>query len=251
MPSRIVVVFGRLGKSQPVVMVGPHPFGGIDHAALQVGEDLPARRQGNGPAGFGKYFSAQARNPHLKSFEIGHRIEFFVEPAPHLNAGIADGAWDQVKGCIGLLPQFDPAAAVKPGIHPLGVQTEGYGGKPLRGTHLTRPVVSRTAAHFNRAVRNGLKGFHGRHQLAGGINLNADLAFRSQVDPLGKCIQPDLKHRKIGRPGGDHFQIVLLFSDSSRCIHSSRRNRSSSDTRLFQKFTSLHHQTPLLKLTGD
>src|SRR5690606_4867949 len=88
-PARVVVVPGGLVDARGQVVVGTDPVGGVDHAGLQGGEHLAAGHDDRGGADAADDFAAQAGHADLQALEVLDAVDFLVEPAAHLHAGVA------------------------------------------------------------------------------------------------------------------------------------------------------------------
>jgi hypothetical protein len=89
--ARIVVVLGSFVELQEVVVVRTNPLGRVDGAGDQVFIDLAARQRHRRCAQLGHDVAAEARNTHLQTRAGRQRVDFLVEPAAHLHAGVAAG----------------------------------------------------------------------------------------------------------------------------------------------------------------
>src|SRR5439155_259724 len=95
---------------------------------------------------------AQARDAHLEALVVGDAVDLLPEPARHLHARGGAGAWHEIEGGIGLLPQLETVAVEVPGHHALGVQAEGHGREPLQARLLAGPVVRCSHEGLGRAL---------------------------------------------------------------------------------------------------
>ena len=89
MPAGGVVIFGGPLQTELAVEIGADEFGGVDHAALERGEDFAGREQPDVNAERLIDAPGEAGNAHLQALEVVHLLDRLLEPAGHLHAGIA------------------------------------------------------------------------------------------------------------------------------------------------------------------
>src|SRR5215510_15865861 len=119
-PPRVVVVASSLVQSDLHIEVWADEFGGVDHTALEGGEDLAAgneHRRGTRPC---VDLAAKVWNAHPETLEVADRADLLSEPAAHLRSIRHGGTRHDVKGSIRLLHQLEPVSLVQPGGGKIG-----------------------------------------------------------------------------------------------------------------------------------
>ena len=207
MPARVIVVLGHFMQAEAHVVERPHPFGGIHAAGLHGGIDFTAGQHDRRPAGPSKHFSAQAGNAHLQALEVLRRVDFPVEPAAHLGAGVAAGEHHHSERLVEFPPQFQAAAEMQPGGRLRRRHAEGNGAEELRRFHLRLPIVGNAVSHFGGARGDGVEHLERRHQFAGRIDMHLDPASGGFCDGFRKKGCGCAGAREIGRPGRDHLPV--------------------------------------------
>jgi len=130
------------------VVVRADPLGGVYGPGLQGDEQLAAGEIDRGGTEPLQHLASQAGDAHLQSLEVGQAVDLLVEPAAHLDAGVARRLGDQAEAVIELGPELQAAAEIHPGVHLLGGQAEGHRGEELGRFVLSFPVVGRPVAHL-------------------------------------------------------------------------------------------------------
>ena len=215
LPAGVVVVLGGLMQAKGEVVVGADPVGGVDDVVLQGAEDFAAGQVDGGGASAGEYFAAKTGHANLQAAQVFQAIDFLVEPAGHLHAGVAAGQRQNARSLVGLLPEFQPAAFIQPGVHFLGVHAEGYGGEERGCGAFAFPVVGGAVAQFSRAAGDGVEYFQGGYQLAGGEHLYGETAIGHGVDRFGEALGGGAQTGEVLGPGGDHLPLEALLRLSS------------------------------------
>ena len=198
-------------QAEGQVVVGADPVGGVDDVVLQGAEDFAAGQVNRGGAGAGEYFAAKTGHADLQAAEVFQAVDFLVEPAGHLHAGIAAWEWQNACGFVGLLPEFQPAAFIQPGVHFLGIHAEGYGGEERRCGAFALPVVGGAVAQFGGAAGDGVEYFQRGYQLTGGEDLHGEAAVGHGVDRFGEALGGGAQAGEVLGPGGDHLPLEALF----------------------------------------
>ena len=106
MPASVVVVLGRLVQAETAVLQWADPFGRVDDAALQRREDVAAAKAFHVDADGLIDLAAEARDAHFQALEVGQTFDRLLEPARHLDAGIAARHADNAEVVVNLVPKF-------------------------------------------------------------------------------------------------------------------------------------------------
>ena len=210
-PARVVVVLRHLVQAQGQVVVGTDPLGGIDHAGLQRGIDLPAGDAHRGAAGGGENIPRQSRNAHLDPLQVLKGIDLGAEPASHLHAGAAPGKGNDVRGGIGFPPQFQAAAVVQPAIHFLGGHAKGHRGEVDRRGNLALPVIGGPVAGIRHPLAHRVEDLEGGHHLPGPVDVNRHAAAAHLGDHAGEVFRRRAQAGQVLGPGGDQFPVEVLL----------------------------------------
>src|SRR5262249_40952952 len=81
-PARVVVVPRRLVEAEMHIFMWPDPFGGVDHAPLEGGVDVGARRKDRRAARPGDDLAAEGRtHAHLEPLVVADRVDLLPEPS--------------------------------------------------------------------------------------------------------------------------------------------------------------------------
>ena len=244
MPAGGIVICRRLVQPQVPIVIRADPFAGIDHAALQGGENLRGSQQHDFSAHRGDDFSAQAGNPHLEPVIILDAVDRLAVPAAHLGAGVARREANQAFLGVELLPQIHAPAMVHPGGSLLGVHAEGHRTGELGGGHLAGPVIGSRIKHMDTALPRGIEDAEGGHQLVGTKYLDVQL-------PLGHYLQIGGQGRQASAQHGSGdaethrqtpFETGLGVSRFAGIGHHGHggRGRGADHAGLFKKCTSIH-----------
>lgn len=211
LPAGVVVVLGCLVQTESQVVVGADPVGGVDDVVLQGAEDFAAGQVDGGSAGAGQHLATKAGHANLQAAEVFQAVDFLVEPAGHLHPGVAAGQRQNARSLVGLLPEFQPAALIQPGVHFLGVHAKGYGGKERGGGALALPVIGGAVAQFGGAAGDRVEYFQGGYQLTGGEDLHGEAAVGHGVDRFGEALGGGAQTGEVLGPGGDHLPLEALL----------------------------------------
>ena len=211
-----VVVLGDLVEAEGEVVPRPHPLGGVDRASLERREDLAAGKRHRGRAEAAQHLAAKARHAHLEALEVLERVDLLVEPAAPLDARVSGHQRLQVEAGAELVPELLAARMVDPGVDLGRGQPEGNRGEEVEGLGLALPVVLGGVVHVRRALRDGIEGFEGRHQLAGGEQLDRDAPFGPVGDAVGEALRAGAEAGEVLRPRGDHLELSRPLRDRRR-----------------------------------
>ena len=203
-PGRGVVVVSHLMQTKGQIIVGPHPVGGIEHAGLQGGEDLATRNGQGGHADPGHRLAGEPWQTQLEALHILERVDFLLEPASHLGAGVTHRERLEVVVGVELVPQLLAAAVVQPGVGLGGGHAEGHGGKELRSRDLAPPVVGSGVAHLGGSLGHGVKDLHRRYHLAGTMDPDLHASAGHPLDALCQIVGSGAEGRKVLGPGRHH-----------------------------------------------
>jgi hypothetical protein len=180
------------------------------------------------------------------------RIQFSIEPASHLHAGVAGGERHQVVGRVQLAPQLDATAELQPAVHLLRIHAERHGGKEGGGLALAFPVIRGRMPHLGGAATHRVEHFERRHQLAAAIHLHREpttAAARDQFRQLG-CARTE--PGKVRRPGRHHLPLarrgvgglVALRAGRGGLAASRQPARDRGCARTDQPVSTLHSRLP-------
>src|SRR5215469_12390984 len=123
-PGGIEIVGCHHAKSEPLVIMGGYPCGGIERALLQRCIDFATRELAGNDAELLHDTPGKAADAHPKAIELVRKLELFAEPAAHLATGIAARERVDIVFSVKLVHQVDPAAAIHPGVLHAAVWTE-------------------------------------------------------------------------------------------------------------------------------
>src|SRR5262245_27811367 len=244
-PTRIVVIARGLVQTELHVVMRADVLGGIDDPALEGGVDVARRQCDDGCAGPGDDLTAEAWDTHLQPLVISDRGNFLPVPSPHLRGGESARAWHEVEGSVGLLPELEPVALVKPGRHALWVHAERHRREPLERRLLRVPKDRPGAEHLDLALRGCVEAVERRHDLAGRKHLDPEPSaahlFASPREPEGRAVL-DVERRGEGRRHPPlHFR---LRDDVGSLDNRRRRDRCHRAGRLSEKSSSSDHAVP-------
>ena len=88
------------------VVVGADPVRRINGAGLHGGEHLGTGQLHRRGPHLAQHLSGEARHTHLQTFQVLHAVDFLVEPARHLGAGVATGKRLEIELGVQIVPQF-------------------------------------------------------------------------------------------------------------------------------------------------
>ena len=120
LPAGIVVILRHPLQTKGQVVIGANPIRRINGAGLQGGKNLGTGQLYRRGADLAQHLPGQTGHAHLQPFQVLNAVDFLVEPARHLRAGVATGERLQVELGIQVIPQFLAATMVQPAIHFLG-----------------------------------------------------------------------------------------------------------------------------------
>src|SRR5215475_77896 len=109
-----VVVLGNLVEAQLLVIVGAHPFAGVDRSLLKGGIDVAPGDLLRHDAKLGHHAATEAGGAHLEAVEVRNRLELLAEPTEHLPARLAAGQTDHSEAVIDLIHQLATVAEQQP-----------------------------------------------------------------------------------------------------------------------------------------
>jgi len=203
-------------QAHAAILVGADEFGGVDHPTLQRREDLATGQQAYGHAQLAVDLAGQAGDAHLQALEAVDVLQGLAEPAGHLRAGIAHGHRHQAVRLVQLLPKLEAATVVQPGVHALGVHTEGHGGEELCGGDLAGPEEGVGGVHLDHAAGHRIEALQRRNQLAGGevLDLQAPAGhFLHALAEVGRAARALHVEGRAGRIGVGHLPVEGLAAD--------------------------------------
>ena len=130
---------------------------------------------------------------------------------------------------------------IDPGVDFGGRHAEGNGGEEVVGLGLALPVILRTVIDVGGAGGNGVEAFEGGDELAGGEDLDVELAAGHLADADGEPLGGGAEARIVLRPGGDHLELALALRDGRRGHGGGGKTRKA---RARQKRTAFHRRLP-------
>src|SRR6266481_5147231 len=211
-PARVVIVPRGLVETELHVVMRPDPFGGVDHAPLQLGVDLGGRGEDRRAARLDIDLAALARaDAHLEPLVVADRVRLLPEPSGHLRRDRRGGTGDEVEGRVRLLPELEAVALVVPGGHAFGVHAERDGREPLdrpRG-----PVVCGSHECLDGALRSGGEAVERWHDLAARVDLDPEPPAARLLDHLRQPLGRALEMVERRSPGRRHPPLDLRLSD--------------------------------------
>ena len=209
-PARVIVILGDLVQPQSEIVVGADPFHGVDHPGLQGGVHLAAGNAHRLAARGAEHFAGQARNAHTQTLEVGHGVDFTVEPAGHLHAGAAAGQRHDPGRRVDFFPQGHAVAVVQPAVHFLRGHAEGHGGKENRRGNFTLPVIRGAVAHLRHARGHGIEDLEGRDDLARPVHADIQAAVAHLAHVVGEHLGRVAQAGQVLRPGGHELPANRL-----------------------------------------
>src|SRR6266404_2814228 len=192
-PARVVIVPRGLVETELHVVMRPDPFGGVDHAPLQLGVDLGGRGEDRRAARLDIDLAALARaDAHLEPLVVADRVRLLPEPSGHLRRDRRGRTRDEVEGRVRLLPELEAVALVVPGGHAFGVHAERDGREPLDRGLPRGPVVCGSHECLDGALRSGGEAVERWHDLAARVDLDPEPPAARFLDdlrqPLGRTL---------------------------------------------------------------
>jgi len=228
----------------------------FDRALLQRRIDVAAGDLLRNHAELAHDAAGEAADPHLEAFEIVGRLDFAAEPAAHLRAGVADRQVVDVVALVELVEQVVAAGLEHPGVHLARVHAEWNRGGEGECLVLAEIVVAGGVAALDRLVLNAVHHLQRRHELAGRVRRDVELAVGGRADAVAehfgaavdrverlreaRCEPPlDRRHRlrdgRLGKRG-----------------HGRRRGDRAHGARAAEELTSFHERgLPVMKATAD
>jgi hypothetical protein len=219
-------------KAERHVGEGAEKLHRLDHALLQRGQDFGRRNRLRVHAEAAKHLGAEAGGADRDPAQILQRADRIPEPAAHLEAGIAGHVRLDAMGRVEFVPQFLPAAMLDPGDMLGRREPERHRGEEHRRRHLALPEERGGMADLRRAGGNRVEHLEGRHQLAGGIEIDGQPPAAHVADTLGHAGGADAGPRQIGRPGRDHAPLRQVARQGRTRQRRRTRRRNSADQRL-------------------
>src|SRR5215471_7979659 len=110
--ARIVVVLCNLRKSELLVVIWSHPFGGIDRTLLQRRVDIAAGELLWHHPDLLQHLTRNAADAEFETREIGNRLDLLAEPAAHLRSRVAGRETNDAKFLEQLVAELLPAALI-------------------------------------------------------------------------------------------------------------------------------------------
>jgi hypothetical protein len=153
---------------------------------------------------------------------------FLRNHPPHLRREAGPEARHQVELRVRFLPELLAVAVVIPDRHALRIEAEWNGREPLHRRVLRGPVVRGGHERLDRAVGRGIEAFERLHDLAAGIDVDAEAAAAHFVDDAREPLRGTLQHVELRRPGGGKPPMDPRLGDHARC---SERRRSGNRRR--------------------
>jgi len=218
MPAGGVVELRGLVQTEAPILEGSDELRRVDHTPLERREDLAAGQHLHVDPEVRVDAAGQPRDAHLQALQIGHRIDFLLEPAGHLHAGVATGQGDHA---------------------------EGHGREVLGGKGLAGPEVAVRVVHLDGTGAHRIEALERGHQLARAEDLDVET-------PVGHVANAA---RQIGRAAGavhvegralhigaGHLPVeTSLRADDGRRRDGAQRAGSRSSTGQETTTTNLGH----------
>jgi len=123
-----------------------------------------------------EYLAAESADPELQALDVGDRLHFLAEEAAHLRAGVTAREIDDVVLRIELAHQLHAVAFEHPRRHLARVQAERDCAAQCEHRVLAEEVVRRGMRDLDGRVLHAVDDTEGRHQLAGGMRRDLELA---------------------------------------------------------------------------
>ena len=137
-------------------------------------------------AELGHHRTGKATDAHLKTTQVGGRLDLAAEPATHLAAGVAARQRVDVELLVERIHQLHAAALVHPGILHARIETERHSGAEGEGRILAEIVVRRSLRHLDGALLHSVGGGERRHDLVRGKDLDLESPIGHFRDDLGE-----------------------------------------------------------------
>ncbi len=175
-PSGVVVELGHTLEVELGVVVGADPLGGVDRSGLQSLEDLASGNDLHRGAEFAHHGTAEARDAEHQALQVADRVDLLVEPATHLDAGVAGRELDHVEAVpVDLLQHREAAAVVEPGILLTIGQAERNGGSERHDLAEAAVVVRGGVPRVHAACLHRLQHLQAGDQLTCGASRHLEL----------------------------------------------------------------------------
>ena len=183
-PTGIVVIGRDLGEAELLVVIGADPFGAVDGALFQRRVDVAAGDLLRHDAQLLGHGAGKAAQTDLEALQVFDGVDLLAIPAAHLGTGIAARQAEQVLRRQEFVEQVDPAAVILPGVHRPGRQAEGHGRAKRPGRILAPVIIGHGMRRIHGALAGGIGGLQAGHDLAGGEDLDLELAIGGVADHL-------------------------------------------------------------------
>ena len=248
MPTGIVVVLGHLVEAELLVVVGPHPLGGVNGAPLQSRVDVPARQHLGHHAQAAHHLAAGPGDAHLEALEVGEAPHLLAEPAPHLDPGVAPRELDDVEVGEDGAEKLNPAPVVHPGVLLPGGEAEGHAGVKGQDLGLAHVVVARRVPRLHRALLHRVHNLEAGDDLPRLVDPDLEAAPREGGDPVGQDLRRPVDGvQALGEATG-HAPAdggAPLGEDGAK-----GRARRHADACPLQKVAPLHLYSPPLRVSA-
>src|SRR5262245_54616450 len=220
-----------------------NPLGGVDHATLERCVDLGTRSEDRRATRLDVNLATEARDANLEPPVVADRVHPPPEPAGHLWGYPRTRSRYEVEGCVGLLPEFESVALVKPGGHPLRIHAERHGREPRERRLLVTPVIRTRQKGLDAALGGCLETLEWLHDLTTGEHFDPKATSAHLFDDFGQTLCDRLVPIERRRKGCGHPPLDLRLGDDTRCVaDGDSRGSGRHAARLRDESASVAHE---------
>ena len=182
--------------------------------------------------------TGKAADAELQALDVLGALDLLAVPTAHLAPGVASREVDDVVLGIELAHQLAAVALVHPGGHLAAVQAEGDGAAQGEGFVFAEKIVGRSVSAFHSAVLHTVDHAESRHQLAGGVGGDRELAATHLADLFGEgvsCTKNGVQRLRKARSQAPADGGCLRM-----CCRRSASGQHASNTGVFDDGTTIH-----------
>src|SRR5262249_13497191 len=221
----------------------PDPFGGVDGALLQRRIDVAAGDLLRDDAEFPQRLARPAADAHFKTFQVCWFLEFFVEPAAHLTAGIASRQTVHIEFLPEVIDQLRALAIVVPGVLLACVKAEWSSAEKCPGRILADKIIHGGMAHLDCTVLYRVEHLQRWHNFACGKALNLELAVGRLRNVFGDCFTSAINRIERFRPACRQTPFDRRAGLRDHWLRDGGGGSGSANGR--EKFTAFHRYPPM------
>ena len=168
-----------------LVVVGAGEFGGINGSPFQGQINLTSWQHLHVHPQAGHHLASQAGDAHLEALQVVDGVDLFVEPAAHLNAGIAARNTHDTEVIQQFLHQRLPTCLHQPCVLLPGGQAKWNAGVEGQRGVLADVVVRGALADLNGPLLRGVEDLEAGNKLPSRVASDVKQAVCHRLDALG------------------------------------------------------------------